>query len=951
MKFTIRILIISLLLMIPQYLWAQSDISGTIRDKKTGETIVGAAVRIDGTSTGVLSDLNGNFKLSNLKYGSYTLVVTYISYKKQSIPNVKVEQGKTITLTIDMEEEITSISGVTIKATRSTDSEISMMSSIRNSDLLTTGISSQQITKTQDRDASEVIRRASGITIIENRFVIVRGLNERYNTVWLNNANAPSTETDVKAFSFDGIPSSLIDHMMIYKSPAPELPGDFAGASIQVFTKNTVDKNYITFGYSSSYRDGTGFKNFYTSSDKSSTDWLGYGASSRELPSGFPDDIVGLQTTADGKKQLVELSKTLNNDWKHYETKANTDHRFNLGFGGKIKAGKSILSNITSLNYSYAKASSDIYRAWYLQYDTIHDAPDTSWYYKDAQYTTTVKTGALCNFSWSFGKDQKLEFRSFYNHIGQQRTTLREGYDYDNLATDIKADQYSYMERTIYSTQVGGVHPLNENMKLDWTFGYAYANRNEPDTRRITSVLYKEDPDFPYYMQYQTLLSNFPDPRLAGRLYSINKEEIYNLCINYEYKIKIGKFTPTLKVGGYYEQKNRNFSSRLLGYVTAPGASWKLMFMPVDSIFSEQHINAVNGVYIQEKTNPSDSYEASRTLYAGYIAFNIPITKKMNLYTGLRIENNRQALNSFSSDYSLRPVNVDVQKTDFFPSANLVYNFSEKMLLRAAYGITINRPEFREIAPYAFYDFEMGATVIGNDTLKDSRIHNFDLRYEFYPSMGETFSVGLFYKNFINPIESIIIPAGSDINYSFANAKSASNYGAEIEIRKDLSSFCKSKSFFWLKDISILLNASYIFSNVKFDEVQSLSIKEKRPMQGQSPYIINCGLQYQNDSIGLQVNVMYNIIGKRIIYVGDKNTPDIYEMPHHLLDISFSQRICKFLSLKGGVQDVLNQSYVFKQYETFLEDNNGTSKEVTRSQNTMSFKRGAYYTLGLSFRF
>ena len=270
---------------------------------------------------------------------------------------------------------------------------------------------------------------------------------------------------------------------------------------------------------------------------------------------------------------------------------------------------------------------------------------------------------------------------------------------------------------------------------------------------------------------------------MAGRLFSSLKENIYNINLNYSYEITLNKFKPTIKAGAYFEKKERKFSSRLLGYVTAPGASWKLSFMPVDTIFSEKYINAAKGIYIQEKTNPSDSYDATDILYAGYIAANLPVTKKLNIYAGLRIENNQLILNSFSSDYSLKPVKVDKKKTNFFPSINTTYNFTDKALIRAAYGLTINRPEFREIAPYAFYDFEMAATIVGNDTLKDALIHNFDLRFEYYPSANETFTIGGFYKKFINPIESIIIPAGSDLNYSFANAESAYSLGIELEIK------------------------------------------------------------------------------------------------------------------------------------------------------------------------
>ncbi len=956
MRFLVRLSVVFLLNFIAiAGVFGQSEsISGTIKDKKTGETIVGASVIIQGTTIGAASDLNGAYKITGIKEGKYTVVISYISYKKQIVENVEVLSGKNTQLDFQLEEEIATIQGVNITAKKSTDSEISIMSAIKSSDLVVSGVSSQQISKTQDRDASEVIKRVPGITIVDNRFVVVRGLSERYNVVWFNNAAAPSSEADVKAFSFDVIPSGLIDRMMIYKTPAPELPGDFAGGTIQVFTKDVPENNNLTLSYSASYNNQSSLKDFYHSSDKGKYDWLGFDDGSRSLPKDFPENIVGFQNTVDGKAQLVSLSKTMNNNWNAIQQKAGLDHRFSLGFGRKFNIGKATLSNITAINYSNTNTTYSIDRNYYLEYDTINEQPDTSWYYNDKQYTNTVKTSALCNFSLVLKNNQKIEFRNFYNHVGQQKTTLRQGRDIDNLASDIMANQYSYMNRSTYSGQLGGVHPIKDKMKLDWTIGYSIATKEDPDTRRITSVLYKDDPDFPYYNKYYVLLSNFPDPRLAGRLYSTLKENIINTAINYEYKITIGSFKPTLKAGVYLEKKDRSFSSRLLGYVMASGASWKLAFSPIDTIFSDKNINSSKGVFIEEKTNPSDSYDASNTLYAGYIAFNLPVSGLINIYTGLRIENNQQILNSFSSDYSLRPVKVDKKKTNFFPSINISCNVSEKALVRAAYGVTINRPEFREIAPYAFYDFELAATVIGNDTLKDALIHNVDLRFEYYPSANETFTIGGFYKKFVNPIESIIIPAGSDLNYSFANAESASSIGVEAEFKKSFLFLKNNKIFKFLKDFSLVLNGAYIHSRVYFDKERALTNKSKRPMQGQSPYIFNCGLQYQNEKIGLQLNAMYNVVGKRIVFVGDINTPDIYEMPNNLLDFSFTQKIWKYFSVKGGVQNILNQRIQLKQFVQYQQDSNADGVNdvtVERSQNTMTYKKGAYYTLGLSMKF
>jgi outer membrane receptor for ferrienterochelin and colicin len=923
----------------------QTGVKGVITDKITKETLVGATVLIQGTTTGSTTDLDGNYALTSLTPGSYNLVISYISYKTQIIEKVKIVKGELLELNIDLEGNSHALEGVVISAkSRMGGSEISMLSSMKMSNLVVSGISSQQINRSQDRDASEVIKRVPGITIMDDRFVMVRGLSQRYNTVWLNNASTPSSEADVRAFSFDVIPSSMLENILVFKSPAPELPADFSGAAIKIFTKNNADKNSFSVGYATSLRPGATFTDFSKYS-MSKYEWLGFDDGSRALPSDFPEHL----NQVDDKNEIQRLGRELDKVWLPEQGKAMPDQRFQFELTRRFLAGKVSVGTINNLTYSYVQDVDDIYRADYQQYDKVKDVSDTNYYYNDIRSRATAKIGALSNWLFIFGKNQKIEFRNLFNHLGYTQVIDRSGRDnYGGLT--IKAQELSFNSRNTYSGQLAGDFNFRDNQThFNWVAGYSYADRYQPDLKRLSSSLV-EDPDNQYYGQYGVNFSFAATPELSGRVYQDMKEHIYTGNINFDNTFQFGEFKPELKAGLYIEKKDRDFNSRSIGYAIANFSlfDWGLPYQPVDAIFADTNINNTTGLKIDETTNKSDSYTATNDLLAAYLAFKLPFTSKLELYTGVRLEKNSQQMHSYSSDNANEEVNINIDETDFFPSANLSYKFTEKTLARVSYGITINRPEFREIAPFAFYDFELKKLVRGNPELENASIGNYDLRYEYYPTPSETFVLGVFYKDFKKPIETIEINSGSGKDYTFQNALGAKNYGVEIELRKSLESLGKKDNFLkYFKNIMLVANASYIWSEISLDTTKFYSAQAKRPMQGQSPYIVNLGMYYQDNDHGFMVSLLYNVIGKRIVVVG-LETPDVYEMPRNVIDLTVSKNIGEHLQLKAGIQDILNQKVVEKQ---FIEYTNLEGANVKREQSTLEYNPGSIISMGVKVIF
>ena len=286
---------------------------------------------------------------------------------------------------------------------------------------------------------------------------------------------------------------------------------------------------------------------------------------------------------------------------------------------------------------------------------------------------------------------------------------------------------------------------------------------------------------------------------------------------------------------------------------------------------------------------------------------------------------------------------------DLLPSVNATYNFDERNLLRLAYGRSLNRAEFREVSPAVYYDFDLFNEIGGNENLKTCKIDNLDFRYEFYPQRGEVISLGIFYKYFKNPIEWTFIDMGGSLRYNYENALSAQSFGAEIEIRKSLD-------FLGMRGLSLLLNATLIKSRVRFDE-SGIVKTEDREMQGQSPYIVNAGLYYQNEKWGLMSSLLYNRLGKRIIGIGKSNSttndvsvniPDTYELPRNSLDFTVSKKFGKLVELKAGVKDIIGEKVVYKQYPQFYD---AEGKLQKREQTTKSYKPGRSVSVGITFSF
>lgn len=912
--------------------FAQTGIlRGTITDAKTKETLIGATVRIVGTQLGSTTDVNGFFSMAKVPAGAYTVEVTYVSYRTENIPNVKIEAEKITEINTALLEAAATLAEVKVVATRQTNTEVSVISEIKASQNIVSGISSQQITRSLDRDAAQVVKRVPGITIVGDRFITIRGLNSRYNNVMLHNAFTPSMETDVKAFSFDVIPSGQIDRLLIYKTPSADLPGEFAGGIVKIYTKSIPDQNSITLDYSLGIRQGTTFGEF-KESKQGANYWTSFNNGYLDLPSNFPKDIRAVSNNP----ALVELAgRSLRNEWVPVTSTATPDQRVSLTGNFKMKLGNVQIGNITTVNYSETRLLTTNQRNDYNI--GANDVIETLFEYNDKAYARNNRVGVLHNWAFRFNNNHSIEFKNLFNQISNGRYVFRSGQD---IAQNYRPNNHSFDQvyRGIYSGQLTGKHKFNgDRTVIDWVAGYNNSYRDQPDYKRYRSdVVDAATNKTEIYIPIGQAQAYF-----LGRFSSKMNESGITGAANLTQKVSAGEKEIELKFGGFYEIKDRTFKARNLGYVRGGNFNPALASSDINTLF--QNVRNDGGIRIDEQTNPNDSYTSNNTLIAGYGLVNIPFTKKFNAIVGVRIENNRQQMNS--AYLGGAAAKVDNKITSVLPSANLTYNFTEKTLLRAAYGVTVNRPEFRELAPFSFFDFDFNVVYEGNPNLKIATIQNMDLRWEHYPTPSELVSVAAFYKYFDTPIESTVDLGSTGLGsktFITNNAASAYSTGIEIEIKKGLGNILPGSRIF--EKTSLLFNTALIHSRVSLGD-RSIGQSDNRPLQGQSPYIINVGLNYTDTKKDLQVNLLYNVIGRRIIAVGFEAYPDLYEMPRNIVDLTFSKGIGQRWTLKGGVQDLLNQPW------RIMQDSNKDNKfESSKDFFVQKYRTGQLVSLGFSYR-
>ncbi len=929
-QFTLKKALLTLLfVVIGATVFAQGTgkISGTVADKKTGETIIGASVKVLGVNQAVATDVEGRYIIGGLAPGNYVLEVSYIGYSIKSITAIEVKDGNTTSVNVTLEEsQSQTLNQVVVTSTVNKETVNSLYLKQKTNVSISDGISAEQIKRSPDRNTSEVLKRVSGTSIQDNKFVIVRGLSDRYNTTLLNNAILPSTEPDRKAFSFDIIPSNMIDNIVINKTASPDLPGDFSGGVVQVLTKDIPTENYLFASAGTGYNSQSTFQKFQLG-EKSGIENFGFFKSDRNIPKGIPSTQKYNVLTAN---QKIDAGKLFRNSFQTNTFNAampSQAYQLSMGLRKALKNNANI-GAIVSLTYRNSETRNEAERFDYEGATKQYD-------FNDETFKFSSFLGALANFAYIKG-NHKIAFKNLYNISLDNTYTSRFGTQFVDQDL-IKGYSYDLVSKSLLNSQLEGEHKFSwQDLKLNWNLGYSYSDRLQPD---LKSINYRLDYDQGAKV-YEAVVPNGTASRTdASRFFSDLFEDSYNAGLNVNLPFTLFKEKSSLKVGGLKQYKLRDFKARKFGYIKSFGAfEANLLTLPYNEIFNSTNLKPT-GFILDEGTENADKYDATSDLNAGYAMLDTRLSKKIRLSLGARVEDSYQLVNT--ADFTGKKVKVEKQYLDILPSLNATYSLSDQTNIRFSASQTVTRPELRELSNFGFFDYISKRILQGNPDLKRSQNTNIDVKYEIFPGSGQVLSISGYYKYFKNPIEQVV-SSGSVKNITFQNANSATTYGMELEARKNLG-FMGENSFY--KNLTAYVNTSVIFSTVNLNSL--VSEITSRALQGQSPYLINAGLLFNEPKSNLSFNILYNRIGERISEVGYQGYPDIYEKGRNMLDFQISKKLINNKAeLRLNLADILNEKIYFYQ------NNNNKKTYQSNIDNIMNTARtgmGASLTFTYNF--
>ncbi|HYH14200.1 MAG TPA: TonB-dependent receptor, partial [Flavisolibacter sp.] len=795
-------------------------LGGKISNEKN-EPLAGVSIKVT-SGPATTSDVDGNFILNLTPGKKYELTLSAVGYATKTVNDVEVVAGQVNELNFTLTVAAKDLGGVTVRAQASSARRENVNSLIqfqKNTNTVASVISAESIRRSPDRNTGEVLKRTPGASIQEGRFLIVRGLADRYNQAMLNGILLTSTEPDRKTFSFDLIPAPMIDNIIINKAFVPEYPGEWAGGLIQVNTKDIPTKGFFNVQVGTGFNTQTIGRTFYKDRG-GDLDWLGIDDGTRALPSSYSTKSGFDALTPEEK---TAIGKQLRTNWTPVQTTAplNVSFQTNAGFTTNVFNKK--LGGTFGLLYN----KSNRYQKLLNQSNNLANGIfSINSSYNDDKYIQDVTVGALGSLSLQLNPLNRISVRSLVNLNAPNSVTQREGYDV-NRAEDLTGSEFSFKQNTFFTVQATGDHNPMTDLKLKWYGSFNILDAYVPDQRRIlySKSTGSSDP-------YSLLISNTLSQQSGSRIFQNLSDYIYTAGGDATYNFNLFSQKQSLKGGYMLQIKDRLYDGKFFANYL-PSDNSALRLLPADQVFAVENFgNGTDNKFAFDAIkNKNFRYLANTILNAGYIQFDNQLSNAFRVVWGVRAEHYDQLVGSTKKS---DPRHTHSEVLDFLPGFNATYKLNSKTNIRLTGSQTVIRPELRELASLNIYDFELNASVQGYPELKRTKITNADLRYEIYPRAGEAFTAGVFYKYFNDPIEQLFDEAaGGASTFTFRNTEKATAYGVEVELRKRLD-FINA-----LKNFTFQTNAAFINS-----KVESKEFDVDRPLQGQSPYLLNIGLLY-----------------------------------------------------------------------------------------------------------
>ncbi|OQX91962.1 MAG: hypothetical protein B6D58_05360 [candidate division Zixibacteria bacterium 4484_95] len=940
-------LVFTLIFGIPNVSASLSDsggrIFGSIVDSETGESLPGATIFLENTTIGTASDLDGAFSLLKIPPGRYNLIIHLIGYARTKIENLEIEEGKLSKLDIALVPDAIKIHDVVVTAKAIQNTEGSLLKKRQKSVAISDAISAEAISRYGSSDAAEAMSQITGASVVDGKYVLVRGLGERYSNTKLNGAELPSADPDKKAFQMDLLPVNLLDNLIVTKSFTPDQPGNFTGGIIDIGTKTYPESFSLKYSTSCSFTKGTtGNKNFLTYPG-GNKDWFGMDDGTRNLPEELQDtsivipDIGYAFTDSVLAHELDRLSKSFTRVMAPTVKTAPLNKNFSLSLGNTTMLSGGIpLGYLGSFSYNrkYSFYDDGKVASWKLTGNISEvDELNKDFELKDSHGKDEVIWGGLAILSLKPHPAHELTFNYLFTQSGESSSRYLTGKFYDgNLPDDAVYETrvLKYTERNLQSIQLRGQHNLNKfkDINIEWMISNDNNSQDEPDLRFFSNHYFITENDTTNSVDttYSITPSHYRVPQRYFRYLDENNLR-FDLKISMSFK-QWADLSGKLTFGGLLNQKNRTYRERVFEYRNQDYSSYE---GDPNEYLSDSNLGIIDsttgystfyifGNYIVESSEARSNYDGDQEITASFVMVELPIARRLRLIGGARYEKTIMNIVTKDSTYE----KGELRNHDLLPSVSLIYQLKDNMNLRLAYGKTLARPTFRELAPFPSWDFANGFFFIGNPELNRTLIDNYDVRWEWFVRPCEIIALSTFYKKFHNPIERTIKNENGEIQ--FQNVDRAEVYGIEFEVRKKLDQVSSS-----LKNFQLGSNFSWANSKVKIPEAELISIRGYdpnagiyRPLWGQSKYIFNLFLGYDNNNYGTKADLNFSVFSERLSEVSIGGTPNIYELPQPSLNFIISQKLISRLNFKLSARNLLNTSarkvYHFKKHDYIYQE-------------------------------
>jgi outer membrane receptor protein involved in Fe transport len=874
---------------------------GTVRDETNAIALPGTPVEVVGTSQVVYTDVDGRYILT-LPPGSRQLKVVLDGYQEKL---VTVQAGTERTVTVDIGivmnrfAETVNVSGQAVDA--ETSSAAAQLIERRNADVITDNMGAQEMRANGDSDAAAALSRVTGMSIVDNQFVFVRGLGERYSNTTLAGSVIPTTEPDKKVVPLDLFPAGLIDSVQVAKSYSPDKSAEFAGGLVQIVPLKLPMRPVVDLSYGiSRYSTSTGKK--IPLSPLNGRDVWGFDNGVRAMPSNIPSNKIvrrGIFTPNVGYSadEITSFGRSLDNTvWTPQLADGAPGQNWSLSAGNRV--GK--LGYIASVSHSYKEQYVEENRKFFrvaegagatAELDEISDY--------DMQYgTQKAQIGIVANIAYQFTTNHRLGVENFYTHSGRDEGRFFQG-DNEEAGFNYKNYRVQFIEEGMMSNGVTGEHFFEglANSRMDWRANYARATRDEPDLRETLyqGPLARTRPTNPTYVLADESQSGF-------RMFNELEDKTVDTGLNWAVLSSTGGRPTQIKFGVSYIERDRDFVSRRFRYIpivlTKDGPALTNLSAAPETLYATNNIGTA--FRFNEETRPTDAYKGHQTTAAGYGMLDIAFSGRSRLIAGARVENFNQEVTTFDPfGLFVGTTTAENNNTDLFPAVNFVRAMAGSSNLRFSYGSTVNRPEFRELAEFEFTDVVGNRATKGNPELQRALIHNLDARWELFAGTRGIIAASSFYKYFDKPIERVIIAAANPIS-TFQNADNARNVGLELEAAREFGRHFFASTNYTFVDSRITLQ----------DDQRFTQTSQVRPLAGQSKNLFN--LTFEGTAGGFSGRLLFNYFGDRIADVGANTAPDIIEQGRGSLDLVLGQHI-RGLNIRLTLENLTDSEFLYTQ--------------------------------------